>query len=821
MSVLDPDQWQAVSPLLDQALTLAEEERARWLEAMRAENPTLADQLQELLHEHQTAEAKGFLENRPNVLTLNPVLTGQVVGSYRLISLVGLGGMGAVWLAERCDGRFERKAAVKFLNVALMGHGGEERFKREGAILGRFSHPNIAELLDAGVNSSGQPYIVLEYVEGKPIDRYCDEGKLDVKARISLFLDVLAAVAHAHANLIVHRDIKPTNVLVSKDGHVKLLDFGIAKLLEAEGQENAHTLLTREGDSPLTPEYAAPEQVTGAPVTTATDVFALGVVLYQLLSGQHPAGSALRSPAELVKAIVDTEPSRPSTVVQPSAPDSEAVTATAAKRATTPDKLQRLLRGDLDTIVGKALKKNPQERYASVTAMADDLRRYLKHEPISARPDTFGYRTVKFVRRNRVVLATASAVALVLVAAAVVSIREGIRANREAAMAEAVNDFLQNDLLAQAGASAQSGPISKPDPDLKVRTALDRAAEQIEGKFAKQPEVEASIRDTMGQTYWDLGLYLEACKQWERVLELRQRVLGADNAKTLKTMSRLGRAAILQGKYAEAEALESQVLEAQRRVLGSEHPDTLASTNTLAGIYSAEGKFAQAEGVLTHALETERRVLGPEHPATLISMHDLAYYYLEEGKYAQAAELQTNSVEIMKRVLGPEHPDTLRSMSYLAFAYDREGKHPQAEALETQTLEIMKRVLGPEHPNTLNSMNFLAAVYTEEGKYAQAEALFTQALEIKKRVLGPENPDTAIVIYNLGCLAARRGDKDQALALLSQSVDHGLAPNASLGIEKDTDLTSLHADPRFAALVAHAKHVAQANQTAAATTSSK
>src|ERR1700728_762538 len=280
--------------------------------------------------------------------------------------------MGSVWLAERNDGRFERRVAVKFIHIALMGKGGEGRFKREGSILGRLSHPHIAELIDAGVSAAGQPYLVLEYIEGDSIDGYCDRQKLDVEARIRLFLEVLGAVAHAHANLIVHRDLKPSNVLVSKDGHVKLLDFGIAKLLEGESQDGAATALTMDGGRVMTPEYAAPEQVTGTPVTTATDVYALGVLLYVLLTGQHPAGRNLRSTADLVKAIVDTEPTRPSDVVAPVLSNGEETATNAARRTTTPERLSRLLRGDLDTIIAKALKKNPQERYTSVTAFADD-----------------------------------------------------------------------------------------------------------------------------------------------------------------------------------------------------------------------------------------------------------------------------------------------------------------------------------------------------------------------------------------------------------------------------------------------------------------
>src|SRR6266481_1603553 len=407
MSKLSPNQWQALSPHLDEALEMADDERAIWLSSLQSENPTLAYQLEILLGEHRDLSDEGFLEANALELPGEPGLAGETLGVYTLISQIGHGGMGTVWLAERNDGRFERRVAVKVLNIALMGKGGEERFKREGRILGRLTHPHIAELIDAGVSLTGQPFLVLEYVEGDHIDRYCDQNKLDVEARIRLFLDVLAAVAHAHANLIVHRDIKPSNVLVRTDGQAKLLDFGIAKLLEDEGTSGAVTQLTREGGGALTPEYAAPEQVTGAPVTTATDVYALGVLLYVLLSGQHPAGRGPRSPADLVRAIVDTEPRRLSDIVTSSQADDQ-TTGNATRRTTTPDKLSRLLRGDLDTIVGKALKKNPQERYVSVTALADDLARYLKHEPISARPDTFAYRAAKFVRRNRtaVVLAT-------------------------------------------------------------------------------------------------------------------------------------------------------------------------------------------------------------------------------------------------------------------------------------------------------------------------------------------------------------------------------------------------------------------------------
>jgi serine/threonine protein kinase/tetratricopeptide (TPR) repeat protein len=492
VSTLSPERWREVSPYLDHALSISGSERAAWLDSLRTERPDLVDLVNELLQEHQALSRAQFLERPP----VQGALAGQKVGAYTLTSSIGQGGMGSVWLAERSDGRFERKAAVKFLNTALIGRDGEERFKREGAILGRFSQPNIAELLDAGVTSSGQPYIILEYVEGEPIDRYCDEHKLDVTARIRLFLDVLGAVAYAHASLIVHRDLKPSNVLVNQDGHVKLLDFGIAKLLEAEGRPDAPTLLTREGDSPLTPEYAAPEQVTGAPITTATDVYALGIVLYQLLSGRHPAGSALRSPAELVKAIVDTEPSRPSSMVQPSAPETEAIAANAAKRATTPEKLQRLLRGDLDTIVGKALKKNPQERYASVTALADDLRRYLKHEPIGARPDTFAYRTVKFVRRNRAVVAITTVALAAIIAGSGVAIHEARVAQRR---------FQDVRKLAHTFVFDLHDEVAKLDGSTKAREMMVQTGLQYLDNLARNAGGDLELQKEIAAGYMKIG----------------------------------------------------------------------------------------------------------------------------------------------------------------------------------------------------------------------------------------------------------------------------------------------------------------------------
>jgi serine/threonine protein kinase/Tol biopolymer transport system component len=421
MPSLDPERWREVSLRLDEALDLPEEERTRWIASLRERDPGMAEDLCGLLEDHKVVREARFLEQPHGVLpdarragdaNDATALAGRVVGTYRLVSQIGHGGMGVVWLAERCDGSFEGRAAVKLLNTARFTRS-EARIRREATILARVTHPNIAHLIDAGVSADGQPYLVLEFVDGKPIDQYCDERTLDVRSRILLALDVLDAVSHAHTHRIVHRDIKASNVLVRNDGHVKLLDFGIAQLLEHDGQPSIGTTLTLELSAALTPASAAPEQVTGRAISVATDVYSLGVLLYILLTGQHPHGEA-KSPVELMKAIVDRDPLPLSAVYKES---DAAVAERAARRAATPKHLHKTLKGDLETIVTKALRKNPDERYESAAALADDLRRYLAAQPITARRDSLGRRGVRFAQQHAATMAAVAVAALALAAA--------------------------------------------------------------------------------------------------------------------------------------------------------------------------------------------------------------------------------------------------------------------------------------------------------------------------------------------------------------------------------------------------------------------
>jgi len=754
---------------------------------------------------------------------------GIAIGRYQLLQRIGEGGMGEVWLAEQKE-PVRRRVALKLVKAGMNTREVMARFESERQALALMDHPAIAKVFDAGSTPQGTPYFVMEYVAGVPIAAYCDNHRLSTRERLELFIHVCEGVQHAHQKAIIHRDLKPSNILVTEvDGKPapKIIDFGVAKALVQKLSGEA--MFTRAGAMIGTPEYMSPEQASssGEDIDTRTDVYSLGVILYELLAGVPPLDLRKGTLEEFLRKLREDDAPKPSSRFRTQDPATS--TEVARKRHTEPRTLTKQLRGDLDAIALKALEKDRSRRYGSPSDFAADIGRYLSNEAVLAVAPSVAYRARKFARRYRVALVTACAFVLVLIAAAVISIRQSIRANREAAVAQAVNDFLQNDLLAQASAFIQSGPSTKPDTDIKVRTVLDRAAQRIQGKFDKQPEVEASIRDTIGLTYMDLGLYPEARTQFERALELHRAVLGAKSPKTLKTMSRLGRTAHLQGKspedellvsetlaiqrrvlgptnpdtlysmdtlakvysgegkYAQAEALDRQTLEIRRRVLGPEHPETLRSMGNLAGDYFVECKYAESEALLSQPLAVERRVLGPEHPDTLASLDLLAADYLGEGKYAPAEGLSRQILEIRRRVLGPEHPEALLSMGNLAWVYSQEGQYAQAEALEKQTLQIERRVLGPNYPFTLWSMHSLAVDYLNEGKYAQAEALEKQTLEIKRRVLGPEHPSTLGTLSGFASIYQREGRYALAKSYAEQALD---GRRHSLGAENPDTMAS-------------------------------
>lgn len=716
------------------------------------------------------------------------------IGRYRIIRLLGEGGMGAVYEAEQDQPR--RSVALKVIKAAWASPELRRRFEQESEALGRLHHPGIAQIYEAGSADAGfgvQPFFAMELVHGKPLVEYADGHKLNTRQRLELMIQVCDAVHHAHQRGIIHRDLKPGNILVDETGQPKILDFGLARATDSDAQATRQTDI---GQLLGTLAYMSPEQVLADPLAldTRSDVYALGVILYELLAGKMPY-TLSRQLHEAVRTIQETDPAPLSSV-------------------------SKIYRGDIETIAAKALEKDKNRRYGSAAGLAGDIRRHLDDQPITAKPASTSYQLQKFARRHKALVAGVAAVFVVLVAGIVASTWEAVLARRaekkaqqESAIAQAVNDFLQNDLLGQASAYNQVGSGSGSDPNIKVRTVLDRAAQNIQGKFDKQPEVEAAIRQTIGYTYMDLGLLSQARMQLEPALEASRRLLGPEDPKTLELMAELGEIAGREGHYGEAEATLAKCLEADLRVLGREHRQTLAAMGRLAWFYHVDGKFAEAETLLNQTLEIERRVLGAEDPMTLgtttnlavaynaagkfataesllqnsleierrkarpddpgflnIETH-LAVVYVSQGKYAQADALYKQIVDAQRRVLGPENPQTLTSMAELAWVYDREGLYAQAEELCNQTLEIERRLEGPENPDTLQNTALLATIYYGEAKYSQAEAIDKQLLEIDRRLLGPQNPETLNEMDGLGWDEYLQGENAPAEALLKQTLD--------------------------------------------------
>jgi tetratricopeptide (TPR) repeat protein len=715
----------------------------------------------------------------------------ETVGRYRVVRLVGEGGMGAVYEAEQDQPR--RIVALKVIKPGWTSPELLRRFELESQALGRLQHPGIAQIYEAGAADTGfgpQPYFAMEFIRGKTLKEYSAAHQLSTRQRLELMARICDAVEHAHERGLIHRDLKPGNIIVDQTGQPKILDFGVARLTGSDVQATRQTDL---GQLVGTLAYMSPEQVMAdtLELDKRSDVYALGVVLYELLAGRLPY--TFDNNLQAVQTILEEDPTRLSSI-------------------------SRDYRGDIETIAGKALEKDKTRRYASAAALADDIRRHLDDEPIAARPASTSYQLQKFARRHRALVGAVIAVFAALVTGTLLATWQAVRARRaeRAALeaqqtAEAVNDFLQNDLLAQASADNQATPNTNPDPDLKVRTALDRAAAKIEGKFSSQHMVEASIRQTIGVTYRDLGLFPQAQQQLEKVVTARSRALGDAHPDTLEAMSVLAdvyssqskftqaeplllRAAAIaarlwgekepqrlslmtnlgllywrEGKYAEAESILVKVLDGQRSTTPEDDTRSSDAMNALGLVYQNEAKYAEAERLYTRALQLRQRVSGEQHPASLALMNNLAQVYERVGKYPDAEALLEKALAIRRRVSGDEHPDTLSNMNNLGLVYRNEAKYQQAETILSQALEIRRRVIGAEHPNTLLTMNNLALTYSDEGKGPEAEALLAETLSIRRSVSGPEHPDTLLAVNNLSMEYFTEKKYEQAEALLANA----------------------------------------------------
>jgi non-specific serine/threonine protein kinase/serine/threonine-protein kinase len=686
-----------------------------------------------------------------------------VIGPYRLVKKIGEGGMGEVWIAEQRE-PLRRTVALKVVKRGLDTAEFVARFESERQALALMDHPGIAHVLDAGTTARGRPYFVMEYVEGQPIKRHCDDRRLPLRERLELFIRVCQGVQHAHQKAIIHRDLKPSNVLVTeRDGVAspKIIDFGVAKAL---GQElTDQTMLTSIGQVIGTLDYMSPEQatLTDAQVDTRTDVYALGVLLYELLVGKRPFESRSMKQAglvEILRHIREVDPPRPSERLRELGDGAKEI---AARRGTSPGNLIRDVRGDLDWIVMRALEKDRARRYATANAFAFDIERHLRYEPVDAGPPSKTYRVRKFVRRHRIwVVSGAIALAAVLIGIAGTSIglvrarRAERQARIEAETAQQVSGFLE-DLF----------EVSDPDrargQTITAREILDAGAQRVREDLADQEATQARLMHTIGKVYRKLGLFEEAGSQLEAALHLRRRLAAkgqvaaselADNELDLANLY------IDLARYDEAAELLQAAL-ATLGELGEGHRLQIGeSLNRLASVYRRQGLYDRAEPLYKRSLAIRMATLGPEDPEVARSYNSLAILNWNRGNYSAADSLYRRALAIRERTLGEDHPDVAQTLNNLALLYHHLERYDEAEPLYERAAAIWEKTLGPEHPRLALVLNNLGLVHLDQGEFDAAEPLFERALAIREKVLGPEHPDVAQTLNNLGNLHRDRGD---------------------------------------------------------------
>jgi non-specific serine/threonine protein kinase/serine/threonine-protein kinase len=756
-----------VEQLFEVALGLKPEERSPFLDSKCDGNAELRQQVESLLADASAHSPFGQVTEDPS--STPPDKSNTVIGPYHLLQLIGQGGMGEVWLAEQKQ-PVRRRVAIKLIKAGMDTREVVARFESERQALALMDHPAIAKVFDAGSTSEGRPYFVMEYVAGVPITAYCDNHRLNTRERLELLTQVCEGVQHAHQKAVIHRDLKPSNILVSEiDGKPmpRIIDFGVAK---ATSQKlTAETMYTRVGAIIGTPEYMSPEQAssTGEDVDTRTDVYSLGIIFYQLLAGSPPIELRKIALEEFLRRLRQDEPPKPSTWITKGDPATS--TEVARKRKTEPQALVRQLRGELDSIALKALEKERSRRYASASEFASDIKRYLKNEPVLAVPPSMSYRARKFARHYRGPLITLCAFVLVLMVAAGVSIWQGIvarkqrdRADAEAAVAKAVNQFLQDDLLSQANPESQNGTESKPDPDIKARTLLDRAAAQAGKRFAQQPLVEAEIQHTIGKAYYGLGLYKQAEQHLRRAYELSAAHRGVDDPETLDMLMAVSGAEIDQDENDAAVAAAKTVFEAESRTLGPENPRTVVAMQNLGSLYFLSHQYAEAESLAKKALDIQVRRDGYDNIDTLNTSDTLAALYISESRYAEARALLEKGLESYRHLYGPDHPYTIREMFGLAKVMFGQGDYAKAEKLFEQVQAGDERAYGPRHVNTLYVDSLLGQNYVEEGKVAQGIALLEKTLDDMRAVAGPSPSDILKVEVALGWAYDSQGELGRA-----------------------------------------------------------
>ena len=846
---MSPEQWARLKDLFRVAIECDPAGRAAYLDEACADDTVLRAEISSLLASHDHAE--NFIESPAfadavKALTESPTETvaGRRVGSYRLIREIGRGGMGTVYLAERADEQYEKLVAIKVVRRGMDSEEILRRFYNERQILASLDHPNIARLLDGGTTEDGLPFLVMEYVEGVPVMDYCDERRLTINERLRLFRTVCAAVQHAHQNLVVHRDLKPSNILVTPDGTPKLLDFGIAKVLSPELSTLA-TEQTRTDLRVLTPDYASPEQARGERLTTTSDVYSLGVVLYELLTGHRPYRSLNAPPHELARLICEQDPAKPSTTIagaevfpQSSGKPPAAVTSKSVclARDTQPDKLRRQLSGDLDNIILMALRKEPARRYATVGQFSEDIRRHLEGLPVAARKDTFKYRAAKFMRRNRLGVAAACVVALSLLGGMLTTVWQARAARREKANAESVSAFLEKML-------AYSNPLIKaPGKDggeTTMKDVLDEAAVRLDGEeFSGQLEVRAELEKIISESYagqgrqdlWELhlGKYIAiqrslhgdedprtivAMTMWAMALEhkdmaesekIYRRVLppmrteqrrGTIKAKDLaQALVNFGYLRRTQGDSKEAEDLFREALALSSDLRDDQYFLIGMTRSTLASTLADQGKFEAALETAREGVEDYRRNGRTDAPDYGFSLTILGGFLTDRGVYAEADAALGEAEAVLRRRQSPSSlwlGDNLRNQ---AISLYRQGRYAASHDRITETEKIYLGSYGPSYDQYPTVLIIKGLILDKTGKSREGERILREALKLRVESLPAGHFWVAVAKGALGeCLTTQKRYAEAEL-LLDESY---ASLNERLG---PSDPRTSEAAPRLASL---------------------
>lgn len=787
---MDSTRWAQIKQLFDRAYALAPAERTIFLAQACADDATLKFDVESIIAAAEAAPPDFELPAAEHSAAGEAADADEPVppriGAYRIIRPIGAGGMGTVHLAERADGQFTQQVAIKLIRRRLATPAAVRRFSAERQTLANLNHPHIARLYDGGLTADGIPYFVMEYVDGVPIDAYCDARRLAIPERLRLFRTVCAAVQSAHQKLVVHRDLKPANILVTSDGSPKLVDFGIAKVLDPAASPRPPGPATQTVERLLTPAYASPEQIRGEPISTASDVYTLGIILYELLTGRRPYRVTGGSAYQVARCICEEEPPRPSSVIRRTDRAADAhdppTTTVSAARGLTPQKLRRRLAGDLDAIVLTAIAKDPARRYPSVEQLAEDVRRYLVGLPLHARRSSFAHHALRFLRRNAVAVGAALAVAASLVGGMLATTRaariaseqrdvavlaeqrayaEAENARVEARKSERVTQFIQRMLASADPASGRR--------DITVRQVIDQAAARLSVEFADDPEVASAVHDTIGHTYHGLGQYDLAEQHLRASLAIQQQIHRGDHADVAARLASLAHALYSQRRFEPGREAAEQALAMHRRLYGHHHPDVARDLNDLGVLHRASGDLPAAEALLSQAVELRRRLFGPAHVDVAASLNNLANVYRDQGRLDEAERLAREVLEMRRGLYAADHPLVAQSISNLAVVVGMRGDRLSAITGLREALVHERRALGEHHPDVAGTLANLGGLLALAGDYEGAADALHESLSIREAVLPPDDLRTAYVrrVYGNCLLHLRRPELAEPQLLAS------------------------------------------------------